>query len=86
MSKMSPLLRGKVCVVTGASQGIGKGIALQLGEAGAIVYLTGRNKANLERAAKEVKERGAQAAIPLQGINNNAVYVNIQLLIFFHLQ
>ena len=64
---MIPNLSGKVCVVTGGSQGIGKGIALQLGEAGAIVYITGRNKTNLEKAAKEVKERGAQSSIPLQG-------------------
>jgi NAD(P)-dependent dehydrogenase (short-subunit alcohol dehydrogenase family) len=35
-------LRGKVAVVTGASRGVGKGIALGLGEAGATVYITGR--------------------------------------------
>lgn len=68
---MSPNLSGKVCIVTGGSQGIGKGIALQLGEAGAIVYITGRNKTNLENAAKEVKERGAQSAIPLQVDHSN---------------
>ena len=64
---MSPNLSGKICVVTGGSQGIGKGIALQLGESGATVYITGRNKGNLEKAAKEIKVRGAKAAIPLQG-------------------
>ena len=34
-------LSGRICIVTGATRGIGKGIALQLGEAGATVYITG---------------------------------------------
>ena len=36
-------LVGRVAVVTGASRGVGKGIALGLGEAGATVYVTGRS-------------------------------------------
>ncbi len=35
-------LEGQVAVVTGASRGIGRGIALELGAAGATVYVTGR--------------------------------------------
>ena len=35
-------LEGRVAVVTGASRGIGRGIALALGELGATVYVTGR--------------------------------------------
>lgn len=38
-------LKGRVAVVTGASRGVGRGIALGLGEAGAVVYLTGRTTA-----------------------------------------
>jgi dehydrogenase/reductase SDR family protein 1 len=36
-------LSGKIAVVTGASRGVGKGIALGLGKAGATVYVTGRS-------------------------------------------
>ena len=41
-SAMRPL-EGQIAVVTGASRGVGKGIALGLGEAGATVYVTGRS-------------------------------------------
>ena len=35
-------LQGRVAIVTGASRGVGKGCALELGAAGATVYVTGR--------------------------------------------
>jgi NAD(P)-dependent dehydrogenase (short-subunit alcohol dehydrogenase family) len=43
-------LQGKVALVTGATRGLGKGIAVGLGEAGATVYITGRSydRSNLE--------------------------------------
>ena len=36
-------LKNKVALVTGATRGIGKGIAIALGEASATVYITGRS-------------------------------------------
>lgn len=45
-------LKGKVAVVTGASRGVGKGIALGLGEARAKVYVTGRTVKNKTDAEK----------------------------------
>ncbi|MFI7193965.1 SDR family NAD(P)-dependent oxidoreductase [Nocardia nova] len=41
---MNGILTDRVAVVTGASRGIGKGIALELGAAGATVYVTGRSE------------------------------------------
>lgn len=48
-------LSGWVCVVTGASRGIGRGIALQLSEAGATIYITGRQEKTLKQTAAEVE-------------------------------
>lgn len=49
-----PDLQGKICLVTGASRGIGRGIAIQLIANGATVYITGRKKESLELVAQEV--------------------------------
>ena len=57
-------LAGKVAVVTGASRGIGKGIAIALGEQGCIVYVTGRTTGDGERTidttARQVTEAGGE--------------------------
>ena len=55
MSRASPL-SGRVAVVTGASRGIGKGIAIGLGEAGATVYVTGRTRGTGDRTIDTTAE------------------------------
>ena len=54
-------LKGRVCVVTGASRGIGKETARLLCAEGASVLLVARNEERLAKATKEVASAGAQA-------------------------
>lgn len=54
---------GRVALVTGASQGIGRACALALAEGGASVALAARNEAKLAEVAKEIEGKGGQAAV-----------------------
>lgn len=54
-------LKNQVAVVTGASSGIGKAIALTLAGQGAEVFLAARSKEALDDAAKEAQKVGARA-------------------------
>jgi len=56
-------LSGRVAVVTGASQGIGRACALVLAEAGADVALASRNVEKLEAVAKELEAAGRKAMV-----------------------
>ena len=69
-----------VAVVTGASRGVGKGVALGLGEAGATVYITGRTvedgksaeglPGSIHQTAEEVNKLGGKG-IPIQCDHRN---------------
>ena len=53
-------LSGKVAVVSGASRGIGRSIALSLASEGAHLCICARNADGLEKAAAEMREVGAE--------------------------
>ncbi len=56
-------LKGTVALVTGASRGLGRAMALALAEAGADVALAARSQADLQRAAEDARRHGVRAEI-----------------------
>jgi NADP-dependent 3-hydroxy acid dehydrogenase YdfG len=58
-----PLLNHKTAIVTGASSGIGRAIALSLARDGAHVFLTGRDAERLEEAASMIRREGGLASV-----------------------
>jgi NAD(P)-dependent dehydrogenase (short-subunit alcohol dehydrogenase family) len=54
-------LDGKRAVVTGASRGLGRSMALALADVGADVIITGRTQDSLVATAEEIRARGRQA-------------------------
>ncbi|HTZ78025.1 MAG TPA: SDR family NAD(P)-dependent oxidoreductase [Stellaceae bacterium] len=78
----APALAGKVAVVTGASRGIGRGIALALGDEGATVYVTGRTvtpgsyslPGTVGETAAQVDDRGGKGiAVQVDHANDDQV-------------
>jgi NAD(P)-dependent dehydrogenase (short-subunit alcohol dehydrogenase family) len=55
------LLEGKVAIITGASKGIGRGMALRFGREGARVVCAARSAAAVKETAAEVQGAGGQA-------------------------
>ena len=67
-------LKGKKVLVTGASGGIGKAIALELSSSGADLCLTGRNKIKLENLQKII---GGNCQIIISDLSNSQGIENL---------
>lgn len=55
------VLNGQVALVTGAGQGVGRGIALALASEGASVAIVGRTAQKVENVTEEIRARGGNA-------------------------
>jgi len=65
-------LHNRVAVVTGAGQGMGRGIALAVGTAGARVALIGRTRATLDAVAGELRAAGGEAIVVVADATDRA--------------
>jgi len=59
-------ISGRVAIVTGASQGIGRACALALAKRGAHVALVARNQQKLEEVAQEIAGAASDAGAPVR--------------------
>ena len=72
-------LSHKTAIVTGASQGIGKTIAIEMAKSGAIVFCLARNKEALDATIKKITENGGKATAFSCDISNNDDFKSIIL-------
>ncbi len=72
-------LSGRVALVTGASRGIGRALALALGEAGATVACAARSAGDLEATAARIRDEGGGArAFPLDVTRADEVLAGVR--------
>jgi len=75
---MGKTLENKVALITGASKGLGKAMALALGEAGARVALVSRDTNQLNLVAGEARALGAEAEVFQADVTDEAQVAKLE--------
>ena len=75
---MSGKLAGKVALITGASRGLGKAMALELAGEGANIALVARDREALETAAEEVWRTGSGAQVFLADVTSEEQVLRLE--------
>ena len=69
-------IRGRTAIVCASSQGLGKGCARALAEAGVSLVINGRNRALLEQTADEIRQAtGVQVTAVIADVSTPAIVV-----------
>ena len=78
---MTPDLQNKIILITGASRGIGRAVAIAAAKAGAEIIMTGRTMGVLEESDDAIKAAGG-IDLQILGVGNNG---HIGFKTFFYL-
>jgi NAD(P)-dependent dehydrogenase (short-subunit alcohol dehydrogenase family) len=63
LQSQTAVLNGKLAVITGASKGLGKAMAISLSQAGATIALVSRDRDKLDAVRKEIEQAGGKAHV-----------------------
>ena len=75
---MASSLHGKTALITGASRGLGRAMAVALAGAGATVALVSRDEAKLHEVAKAIREGGGRAEVFVADVSDEAQVARVR--------
>ena len=75
---MTQTLLGKTALITGASKGLGKAMALALAQAGAAIALVSRDDARLNDVAAEIRNSGGNASVFVADVTDEAQVAQVR--------
>ena len=75
---MTHTLKGRTALITGASKGLGKAMALTLAQAGASIALVSRDGAKLKDVAQQIRDGGGSAEVFVADVSDEAQVAKVR--------